>query len=57
MRESFLQFMDNELALGIVLTACGLPASYKTETTEVIGLLCPPHRYDQTGGFKRRRYV
>lgn len=34
-----MQFMDNQLAPGIVLIACGLPASYKTETTEVIARL------------------
>jgi predicted kinase len=38
-REPFLQFMDNQLAPGIVLIACGLPASYKTETTGVIARL------------------
>ena len=36
MREPFVDFMKNELDPKTVLIACGLPASYKTETTEVI---------------------
>lgn len=36
MRESFIDFMTGELGPDTVLIACGLPASYKTETTEVI---------------------
>lgn len=36
MRESFVDFMKKELDPKTVLIACGLPASYKTETTEVI---------------------
>jgi predicted kinase len=36
MREPFVEFMKNELGSKTVLIACGLPASYKTETTEVI---------------------
>jgi len=36
MREPFSDFMKRELAPKTVLIACGLPASYKTETTEVI---------------------
>jgi predicted kinase len=36
MREPFVSFMKSELGPGTVLIACGLPASYKTETTEVI---------------------
>jgi len=39
MREPFVGFMRNELAPKTVLIACGLPASYKTETTEVIAEL------------------
>lgn len=39
MREPFNQFMDKELAPSTVLIACGLPASYKTETTEVIAAI------------------
>lgn len=36
MREPFKKFMAQELGDKTVLIACGLPASYKTETTEVI---------------------
>lgn len=36
MKEPFVEFMKRELGPNTVLTACGLPASYKTETTEVI---------------------
>ena len=36
MRELFTDFIQNELKPDTVLIACGLPASYKTETTEVI---------------------
>ena len=36
MREPFAEFMKRELGPETVLIACGLPASYKTETTEVI---------------------
>ena len=36
MREPFADFMKRELGPETVLIACGLPASYKTETTEVI---------------------
>ncbi|MFX1255199.1 MAG: AAA family ATPase [Promethearchaeota archaeon] len=36
MREPFVEFMKNELGPNTLLIACGLPASYKTETTEVI---------------------
>jgi len=36
MREPFVPFMERELGPKTVLIACGLPASYKTETTEVI---------------------
>jgi hypothetical protein len=39
MKEAFVDFMKRELAPGMVLIACGLPASYKTETTEVIAEL------------------
>ena len=39
MREPFIDFMKRELGPETVLIACGLPASYKTETTEVIGKL------------------
>ena len=36
MREPFKKFMCEELRGKTVLIACGLPASYKTETTEVV---------------------
>lgn len=36
MREPFKGYMEKELGPKVVLIACGLPASYKTETTEVI---------------------
>lgn len=39
MRELFIDFMKSELKPETVLIACGLPASYKTETTEVIARL------------------
>ena len=39
MREPFIEFMTRELKPDTVLIACGLPASYKTETTEVIARL------------------
>ena len=39
MKEAFVDFMKRELEPGTVLIACGLPASYKTETTEVIAEL------------------
>ena len=36
MREYFVDFIKKELQPEAVVIACGLPASYKTETTEVI---------------------
>jgi len=39
MKEVFVDFMKKELEPNTVLIACGLPASYKTETTEVIAEL------------------
>jgi predicted kinase len=39
MKEPFVDFMKKELNPKTVLIACGLPASYKTETTEVIAEL------------------
>lgn len=39
MREPFVAFMKRELGPKTLLIACGLPASYKTETTEVIANL------------------
>jgi predicted kinase len=39
MRAPFKEFITQELGPSTVLIACGLPASYKTETTEVIAKL------------------
>jgi predicted kinase len=39
MNEPFIPFMKKELVPDTVLIACGLPASYKTETTELIAKL------------------
>jgi uncharacterized protein len=39
MKEPFLEFMNQWLEDRTVLIACGLPASYKTETTEVVAAL------------------
>jgi hypothetical protein len=39
MKEPFVGFIERELRPQTVLIACGLPASYKTETTEVIAEL------------------
>ncbi len=39
MKEPFVDFMKTELVPETVLIACGLPASYKTETTAVIAQL------------------
>ncbi len=39
MKEPFLAFVEREIDPQSVLIACGLPASYKTETTEVIAAL------------------
>lgn len=36
MREPFLKFIENELGNGFVLIACGLPGTWKTETTEEV---------------------
>lgn len=36
MKEPFVEFIKRRLGRKTVLIACGLPASYKTETTEVI---------------------
>jgi hypothetical protein len=43
MRDVFMDFMSKELRAETVLIACGLPASYKTETTEVIAGLTGYH--------------
>jgi predicted kinase len=39
MKEPFKDFMKRTLGPDTVLIACGLPASYKTETTEVVAQL------------------
>ncbi len=39
MKEPFVDFMKTELVPETLLIACGLPGSYKTETTEVIAEL------------------
>lgn len=39
MKEPFIEFMKQWLEDRMVLIACGLPASYKTETTEVVAAL------------------
>jgi uncharacterized protein len=36
MREPFAKFIKNELKPGFVLIACGLPGTWKTETTEEV---------------------
>ncbi|MFC1935006.1 AAA family ATPase [Chloroflexota bacterium] len=36
LREPFLKFIESELDSGFVLIACGLPGTWKTETTEEI---------------------
>ncbi len=36
MKEPFLKFVEKELGSGFVLIACGLPGTWKTETTEEV---------------------
>ncbi len=36
MKEPFLKFVEKELGTGFVLIACGLPGTWKTETTEEV---------------------
>ena len=36
MKEAFIKFIENELGTGFVLIACGLPGTWKTETTEEV---------------------
>jgi predicted kinase len=36
MKEPFAKYVENELEPGTLLIACGLPGSYKTETTEEV---------------------
>jgi predicted kinase len=39
LREAFIEFIKTELNSDVVFIACGLPATYKTETTEVVAEL------------------
>ncbi|UCH89917.1 MAG: AAA family ATPase [Thermoplasmata archaeon] len=39
MREPFAKFIESELKAGTLLIACGLPGSWKTETTEEVSKL------------------
>ena len=36
MKEPFVKFVEDELGTGFVLIACGLPGTWKTETTEEV---------------------
>jgi len=47
-REPFRQFIQTELGSGFVLIACGLPGTWKTETTEEVAKItgCPLLRTD-----------
>jgi predicted kinase len=36
LKEPFRQFIENELGTGFLLIACGLPGTWKTETTEEV---------------------
>ena len=36
MREPFIKFVEDDLETGFVLIACGLPGTWKTETTEEV---------------------
>lgn len=36
MKEPFLNYIENKLEYGTLLIACGLPGTYKTETTQEI---------------------
>ena len=48
MKEPFMKFMETELGSGFLLIACGLPGTWKTETTEEIAKIkgCPLLRTD-----------
>ena len=35
-REPFVKFIETELGAGFLLIACGLPGTWKTETTEEV---------------------
>lgn len=39
MKEPFTQFIENELGTSFLLIACGLPGTWKTETTEEVARL------------------
>ena len=39
MREPFMKFVETELGAGFLLIACGLPGTWKTETTEEVARL------------------
>ncbi|MCK4331522.1 MAG: hypothetical protein KAW81_03090, partial [Dehalococcoidia bacterium] len=36
MREPFVRFVENKLGTGFLLIVCGLPGTWKTETTEEV---------------------
>jgi len=36
LKEPFVKFVENELGAGFLLIACGLPGTFKTETTEEV---------------------
>ena len=48
MKEPFAKFIEAELGSGFLLIACGLPGSWKTETTEEVARIkgCPLLRSD-----------
>ncbi|GAI03113.1 unnamed protein product, partial [marine sediment metagenome] len=48
MKEPFAKFVETELGSGYLLIACGLPGTWKTETTEEVSRItgCPLLRSD-----------
>ena len=48
MKEPFAKFIESELRAGFLLIACGLPGTWKTETTEEVAKIksCPILRTD-----------
>ena len=48
MKEPFVKFVEDELGSGFLLIACGLPGTWKTETTEEVARIkgCPLLRSD-----------
>ena len=48
MKEPFAKFIETELGSGFLLIACGLPGTWKTETTEEVSKIkgCPLLRTD-----------